>query len=158
MQEPASAGSAGELGELAGGLRTVVNRLAYALRTPVARDGITPTRLAGLMVLTKHGPLRPGGLAERLNITAASASRLIDILVDGGWADRAADPDDGRASLVSLSPQGEATLEKLRREGTGELAAGIEALTEQERDALAAALPVLVTLADGYLARADGAR
>ncbi|WP_446666582.1 MarR family winged helix-turn-helix transcriptional regulator [Flexivirga sp. B27] len=149
--------TADSVGELAGGLRTVVNRLAYALRTPVARDGITPTRLAGLMVLKKHGPLRPSGLAERLDITAASASRLIDILLDGGWAQRAPDPADGRASLLSLSPQGAATLEKLRREGTGELATGIEELTADDRAALAAALPVLVALADGYLARADGA-
>lgn len=149
--------TADSVGELAGGLRTVVNRLAYALRTPVARDGITPTRLAGLMVLKKRGPLRPSALAERLDITAASASRLIDILVDGGWAQRAADPADGRASLLSLSPHGAATLEKLRREGTGELATGIEELTADDRAALAAALPVLVTLADGYLARTDRA-
>lgn len=149
--------TADSVGELAGGLRTVVNRLAYALRTPVARDGITPTRLAGLMVLKKRGPLRPSALAERLDITAASASRLIDILVDGGWAQRAADPADGRASLLSLSRHGAATLEKLRREGTGELATGIEELTADDRAALAAALPVLVTLADGYLARTDRA-
>lgn len=143
------------VGELAGGLRTVVNRLSYALRTPVARDGITPTRLAGLIALSKHGPLRPGELAERLHITAASVSRLVDVLIDGGWAQRAPDPHDGRASLVSLSTQGTASLEKLRREGTGALAAGIRDLTDDQRDALAAALPVLSTLADGYLARAD---
>ena len=149
--EPVSEAS---IGELAGGLRTVVNRLAYALRSPVAADGITPTRLAGLMTLMKHGPLRPGELAERLSISAASASRLIDVLIEGAWARKEPDPDDGRASLLSLSPHGRATLEKLRREGTGEWAEGIERLTDDQREALAAALPVLVTLADGYLATA----
>lgn len=142
------------IGELAGGLRTVVNRLAYALRSPVAGEGITPTRLSALVVLSRFGPLRPGALAERLSVSAASASRLIDVLIDGGWACREPDPTDGRACLLSISPQGDAALEKLRREGTGDLAAGIEELTAEQRDALAAALPVLVTLADGYVATA----
>jgi DNA-binding MarR family transcriptional regulator len=139
------------LGELAGGLRTVINRLAYTLRTPVAADGITPTRLAGMMTLMKHGPLRPGDLAARLSISAASASRLIDILVEGEWVEREPDPDDRRACLVSLSAHGVETLERLRREGTGELAAGIEALPADQREALAAALPALIALADHFL-------
>jgi DNA-binding MarR family transcriptional regulator len=138
-------------GELAGGLSTVVNRLAYALRTPVAADGITPTRLAGLITLMKHGTLRPGDLAGRLHISAASASRLIDILIEGSWVQREPDPDDRRACLVSLSPHGMETLERLRREGTGELAAGIETLPADQREALAAALPALVALADHFL-------
>lgn len=137
--------------ELAGGLRTVVNRLAYALRSPVAGDGITPTRLASLMTLMKYGPLRPGDLAARLNISAASASRLVDVLIEGEWIRREPDPDDRRASLLSLSTHGVEALEKLRREGTGELAAGIEALPADQRESLAAALPALVALADHFL-------
>ena len=139
------------VGELAGGLRTVVNRLAYALRSPVAKDGITPTRLSALMTLKKCGPLRPGDLAARLSISAASASRLIDVLIEGEWIGREPDPDDRRACLVSLSAHGVETLERLRREGTGELAASIEALPADQREALAAALPALITLADHFL-------
>lgn len=144
----------GSVSELAGGLRTVVNRLAYSLRSPVAADGITPTRLAALMTLTKHGPLRPGELADRLHISAASASRLVDVLIEGDWVRKEPDPGDGRASLLSLSAHGTATLRKLRREGTGEWAAGIEKLTGEQRAALDAALPVLVALADEYVATA----
>lgn len=137
--------------ELAGGLRTVVNRLAYALRSPVAGDGITPTRLASLMTLMKYGPLRPGDLAARLHISAASASRLVDVLVEGEWIWREPDPDDRRATLLSLSTHGAEALEKLRREGTGELAAGIEALPADQRESLSAALPALIALADHFL-------
>lgn len=144
------------LGELAGGLRTVVNRLAYALRSPVAGDGITPTRLSALMTLMKCGPLRPGDLAARLTISAASASRLIDVLIEGEWVRREPDPDDRRACLVSLSEHGVEALERLRREGTGELAAGIEALPSDQRAALAAALPALISLADHFLESAVG--
>jgi DNA-binding MarR family transcriptional regulator len=146
------------VGELAGGLRTVVNRLAYALRSPVAKDGITPTRLSALMTLKKCGPLRPGDLAARLSISAASASRLIDVLIEGEWIRREPDPDDRRASLISLSAHGEEALEKLRREGTGELAAGIEALPPDQRESLAAALPALVALADHFLESAVSPR
>lgn len=152
--------SAGDqsVGELAGGLRTVVNRLAHALRSPVAKDGITPTRLSALMTLKKCGPLRPGDLAARLSISAASASRLIDVLAEGEWVLREPDPGDRRACLLSLSAHGEDALEKLRREGTGTLAAGIEALPVDQRESLAAALPALVALADHFLESAVSPR
>jgi len=136
--------------ELAGGLRTAINRLAHALRSPATSDGITPTRLAALMTLMKYGPLRPGDLAARLNITAASTSRLIEVLLEGDWIRREPDPDDRRASLLSLSTHGEGALDKLRREGTGELAAGINALPVDQRESLAVALPALVALADHF--------
>lgn len=139
--------------ELAGGLRTVVNRLAYVLRLPVAADGITPSRLAALFTLMKHQPMRPGDLAARLNISAASASRLIDALVEGDWVSRESDPADRRASLLNLSPHGVKALEKLRREGTGELAAGIEALPADLRVSLDAALPALIALADHFFSQ-----
>jgi len=136
---------------LAGELRTVVNRLAYALRSPVVSDGITPTRLTALMMLTKLGPMRPGDMATRLNISAASMSRLVDSLTEGGWALRESDPDDGRASIISLSSHGTKVLEKLRREGAGGLAAGIQTLPAEQQEALAEALPALVALADHFL-------
>jgi DNA-binding MarR family transcriptional regulator len=141
-----------EIAQLAGGLRTTVARLNHSLRRPVARRGVTPTRLTAMATLEKRGPMRAGDLAERLSITAASMSRLAEALEEGGWVDRAPDPDDRRAQLLSLSEHGRATLETMRREGTGELAEAIRALSSDERDALATALPVLVRLSDELVA------
>jgi DNA-binding MarR family transcriptional regulator len=139
------------IGELAGGLRTAVNRLAHALRQPAARKGITPSRLTALVTLDGRGPMRPGDLAGRMNISAASMSRLTEALEEGGWIGRDPDPTDGRAYLLSLSDHGRATLDELRRENAGDLAADIRALTPDQRAALSAALPVLAALADRRL-------
>lgn len=140
-------------GELAGGLRTAVNRLAFHLRTPATRHGITPTRLSALVALDRGGPQRPGDLGARLGISAASMSRLTEILEEGGWARRDPDAEDQRAFLLSLTDHGIATLESLRREGTSQLTDDIVALSVDEREALARALPVLVALADRHLGR-----
>ena len=51
------------------------------LRAPVAQHGVTPTRLTALATLEKHGPMRPGELADRMSISAASMSRLTEVLL-----------------------------------------------------------------------------
>jgi DNA-binding MarR family transcriptional regulator len=137
-----------EVARLAGGLRTAVVRLNHSLRAPVARRGVTPTRLTALATLEKSGQMRARDLAERLSITAASMSRLVEALEEGGWIDREPDPEDGRAQLLSISGAGRETLRKMRVEGTGDLADAIRALPDAERTQLAAALPVLVRLSD----------
>jgi len=141
-----------DVARLAGGLRTTVVRLNHFLREPVARRGVTPTRLTAMATLEKCGPMRSGDLADRLSITAASMSRLVEALEEGGWVEREPDPEDRRAQLLSLSDDGRETLARMRSEGTGELAEAIRALPASERDLLAAALPVLVRLSDDLVA------
>jgi len=134
--------------ELAAGVRNVVVRLAYSLRSVAARDGVTPTRLTALGILERYGPLRPSDVAARLNITAASMSRLADALEQGRWVERDPDPDDRRACLLSLSAHGKSALETLRRENAEELAARIRDMSEADREAIRAALPVLARLTE----------
>jgi DNA-binding MarR family transcriptional regulator len=139
--------------ELAGELRTVINRLGYHLREPATRHGLTPTRMTALVALEKLGPSRPGDLAAALGVTAPSMSRLADVLIQGGWVTREQDQHDHRACLLALSDHGRTTLTELRRAGTGALSLGIAGLTPQQRAKLAAALPVLAELADRHLVR-----
>lgn len=133
---------------LAVGVRNVVVRLAYSLRSPATRDGVTPTRLTALGILERRGPMRPGDLAARLNVTAASMSRLTEALELGEWVERAPDPDDRRACLLSLSSHGKGALDTLRRENAEELAAQIRDLSDADREAVERALPVLAGLTE----------
>lgn len=142
--------------ELAGSLRTEISRLAYHLRSPATRSGITPTRLVALSALAKHPEgCRSGDLASQLGVSAASMTRLVEILVSARWVARAADSSDARATLVRLTPEGRATLDDLRIESESRLAADIAALTPRDRAVLAAALPVLRAIADSRLAGAS---
>lgn len=138
-----------DLTGLAAEVRTEIARLAYHLRTPATRSGITPTRLAALAALARHpGGLRQGDLAELMNISAPSMTRLVEIMCEAGWIARTRDPEDGRALLLVLSPVGQRTLDMLRLESASVLSAGLADLTAAERDIVEAAVPVLRKLAD----------
>lgn len=146
-QEPAA-----EVARLAGEVRTEIGRLAYHLRTPATRSGITPTRLAALSALTRHPDgVRQGDLAEQMNMSAPSMTRLVEILEEAGWVERRRDPNDQRCLLLVLSPLGRTTMDAVRDEASTQLGAALAELTVQERDALAAAVPVLRKLADRHL-------
>jgi DNA-binding MarR family transcriptional regulator len=152
LAQPVGAGEDSvELQELAGQLRTVVSRLAFHLRTPATRDGITPTRLAALAALSATGPCRLGDLAAQLGIGAGSMSRLAEILEDSGWVRRQDDPDDHRACLVALTEVGAGTLDRLRRESTSWLTGDLSSLSRSQRRTLTEAIPVLEALADRQL-------
>lgn len=136
--------------ELAGQLRSAVNRLAFQLRAPATRHGITPSRLAVLAALGRAGPQRLGCLAEQLGIAAASMSRLADVLQEAGLAQRSIDAADRRAMQLSLTKHGADLLAELRQEGTAALSTQIACLPPEQAAALRAAVPVLESLADGY--------
>jgi len=138
--------------DLAGSLRTELSRLAYHLRIPATKSGITPTRLAALAALARHDQgCRQGDLAIEMGISPASMTRLVDIMVEAKWVLRQRDQSDARAFLLRLSTHGRRTLEGLRNEGTSQLSTDIEHLTDDERRTLAAAIPILRGIADRRL-------
>ena len=131
-------------------LRRAALRLAYGLRAPATRYGLTPSRLAALVILGKQGPMRIGDVARELNIAVPSASRLLDVLAESGFVERRDDPTDRRAFLVSLTADGARILEDVRAEGIQELAGHLASLTAAQRAAVEAALPALEALADAF--------
>ena len=142
----------GSVDDLAGSLRTELSRLAYHLRIPATKSGITPTRLAALAALARHDQgCRQGDFAAEMGVSPASMTRLVDILVTARWVLRRRDPSDARAFVLRLSDHGRSTLEGLRSEGTSRLSADIETLTDDERRTLAAAIPILRGIADRRL-------
>ena len=138
--------------ELAGSLRTEVSRLAYHLRVPATKSGITPTRLAALAALARNPEgCRHGDLAAMMGVSPASMTRLVEIMVEADWVVKLRDPSDARACLLQLSSEGRRTVEALRSESTSQLCADLEELTDQERATLGAAVPLLGRIADRHL-------
>ncbi len=130
--------------DIAGRLRIAAGRLTREASTH--GDGITPSRLAAMSVLDRCGPLRVGALAEKAGISAPTTSRLVDCLAERGLVLRTTDPDDHRATRISLSPSGAAALHSVGELGVSLLADRIGDLGEGDLAALAAALPVLERL------------
>jgi DNA-binding MarR family transcriptional regulator len=136
-------------------LRVALARLARRLRRHELA-GLTPTQLAALSTIGKAGPIRLGDLAAVEGIAPSTLTRLVTALEDSGYVRRCADPSDARASTLTITPQGQDALERIRTESTLMLTASLQLLTPQQRDALAAALPVLEQLAEAAPGRLSG--
>jgi DNA-binding MarR family transcriptional regulator len=59
--------------------------------------------------------MRAAALAEHLQSDPSTVSRQVAALVKDGYLDRRADPADGRASLLVLTPKAERLLAEHRR-------------------------------------------
>ncbi len=99
--------------------------------------GLTPAQARALRIIGHQPePLRMTDLADRLGIVPRSATTLVDALAAADLVTRAPDPDNRRATLVTLTPAGQATLARMadaRREAAEELFA---TLSSDQRETL----------------------
>ena len=70
------------------------------------KSGLTSTQISILGFLNRRGPNRVMALAKLVGITEATASRAISTLERKGLVEKGADPDDGRATRISLTATG----------------------------------------------------
>lgn len=116
---------------------SVARRLRHRTRVALEPWDLSPSLARALSVLSHHGDLRLSSLAEHLHIAARTATEVADDLAGRGLADRRPDPDDRRATLLSLTPEGVSTAEAIkaaRQAGSERFFAG---LTGADRDELA---------------------
>jgi len=133
--------------EIAAHLRLSVTRLARRLRQE-AGSGLTPSQAAALATIERHGPLAPSALAKAERIRRPTATRIVARLEADGLVVRDADPSDGRACLVSITPEGRALLRELRTRKTAFIASRLERMGAGERADLERAAALLERLLD----------
>jgi DNA-binding MarR family transcriptional regulator len=127
---------------LAAHLRVVIARTARRLRQEAGTD-LSPSQTAALATIERGGPLTPSELASIERIQRPTATRVIARLEEAGWISRAADPADGRSSLVSITAEGRALLEAVRANKDAFLARRLDALDRDDRAALERATEIL---------------
>jgi DNA-binding MarR family transcriptional regulator len=92
----------------------------------------------GLMgVVYDAGPMRGSELVDRLGLDKSTISRQVAQLVELGMAERLADPEDGRARVVSLTDRGADQIQRLREERNRRLHERFADWSGQELDELA---------------------
>jgi DNA-binding MarR family transcriptional regulator len=101
-----------------------------------------------LALLDELGPSRVSALAAADHSSQPSITTQLHRLEAAGWVDRAVDPDDARASLVSLSPAGKDALEHVRRARVAVLAPALDGLDGPALARVRVAIVVLVVLLD----------
>jgi DNA-binding MarR family transcriptional regulator len=83
---------------------------AYVMQAWQDEPGLHPAAAMLLSDLAKNGEARPSELAKRRFVDLSVVSRQITQLAAAGLVDRRPAPEDGRASLVSVSEKGRAEL------------------------------------------------
>jgi DNA-binding MarR family transcriptional regulator len=104
--------------------------------------------LSVLATVSKYGPMRPAEIAQLESVSAPSTTRLITELEATGMISRAADPDDGRAVLITVTDLGTETIAAARAARAAMVAELFEGLTDEEVQSIAAALPALEKMVD----------
>jgi DNA-binding MarR family transcriptional regulator len=122
-------------------LALVTGRLNRRLRT--AGGGLSHGLLSALYTVSKQGPLRLAELAQLELVSAPSTTRLIAELEAKGFVSRAADPEDGRAILISVTAAGIETVNVARSARAAMIAELLEQLAPEEVAAITAAVPAL---------------
>jgi DNA-binding MarR family transcriptional regulator len=139
------------LSERAAHLRTAIVRTARRLRQEAAAEtsGLTPTSVAALATIERHGPMTPSEIAEIERVKRPTITRTLGCLEREGLIDRAPDPADGRSSLVSINGAGRERLRRLRSRKNAYLARRMRDLSPQEVDTLERAAEILERMREG---------
>lgn len=107
----AAAAVADSCARLMRGFNRVKNQLLA-----LARDDVEWSSYLLVSRLSAHGPLRSSALAELLQADPSTVSRQVAAMVRAGLVERRADPADGRASLLVVTPRGEQLQAEHRRQ------------------------------------------
>jgi DNA-binding MarR family transcriptional regulator len=134
----------------AGRLRVVVGRLTRLLRATeaVIDAGLTPTKTAVLMHVVRGQRVRLADVAEEHGMNPTLLSRAVAKLAEDGLVKRTPDPDDRRAGWLEPTAAGIRLAERIRKQRTTTVEAGLSRVSGDDRATLEAALPALERLAE----------
>lgn len=117
-------------------LRFVSNHVSQAFARKVEGHGVTVAEWVLMRRLLDVDSLAPSRLAERMGMTRGAVTKLADRLIAKAMLVRAADPRDGRAQTLALTPAGRALVPRLARLADANDAAFFGHLPRADRAAL----------------------
>lgn len=120
---------------------------------PLLETTLTVQQLRALGLVATGGATTTHGLAEALDVSAATVSGIVDRLVGAGMVERHADPTDGRVRVLTPTEAGTATLRLLL---TSPMDDEIQVLAALDVDDLRALVRGMWALADAARRLAPG--
>ncbi|MXM66452.1 MarR family transcriptional regulator [Streptomyces sp. HUCO-GS316] len=103
-------------------------------------ERVTLPQFRMLVVLATRGATKLVALADLLQVAPSTAMRMVDRLIAAGLADRRANPENRRETLLQLTDEGRRTVEDVTAGRRAEIAAIVARLTPTQRLALIEAL------------------
>jgi len=139
------------LSERAAHLRTAIVRTARRLRQEAAVEtsGLTPTSVAALATIERHGPITPSEIAQVERVKRPTITRTLGCLEREGLIDRSQDPTDKRSALVVINGAGRERLRRLRKRKNAYLARRMRDLSGEEVETLERAAEILERMREG---------
>ena len=129
--------------QIADGLRPILLKLSRELRREAREVGVSPEQVS-LLVAIKYQPgigLRE--LAARERVSPPAMSKHVDRLERDGLVLRTPSVEDKRRVGLTLSPEGDRVLRRVRSRRTAWLATRLKGLTAEELQAIEAAIEPL---------------
>ena len=117
-------------------LRYVSNHVSQAFARKVEANGVTVAEWVLMRRLLDEKEIAPSRLAERARMTRGAITKLADRLIAKSLLVRAADPEDGRAQTLSLTPAGRALVPRLAALADANDAEFFDHLSDKDRAAL----------------------
>ena len=111
-------------------------RLGRRMRQRMPGEELDFAAILLMKALLQRGPLRLSALAGLLDVDASTVSRQVRHLEDRGLLERTSDPDDGRASRIALSAEGQTRLEAGAQRRRALVSALMETWPAEEREHL----------------------
>jgi DNA-binding MarR family transcriptional regulator len=135
--------------KLAAELRTTLGHLKRKLRQHGGRHDLTSSQIAVILRLEEDGPATVSGLARAEGMRPQSMSAVIAPLEEMGFVAGAADPNDGRKTLISLTRACKKWIEDGRAARQDWLVQAIQQkLSPQEQKRLSSAINLLARLTE----------
>ena len=117
------------------------------IRLPSVRR-LNFSTLSVLHTLSRKGPLRLTELLATEQLKQPAITSLVARLEREGLVSRRPDPADGRAVLLSLTPEGEEIVRSRRADRIARLSRLVDRLSDEERSVLAGSARVLARLTE----------
>ncbi|MGA5128218.1 MarR family winged helix-turn-helix transcriptional regulator [Streptomyces olivoreticuli] len=111
-------------------------------------DSVTLPQFRLLVVLSTHGSAKLVTVAELLGVNPSTAMRMVDRLIAAGLASRQVNPTNRRETVLQLTPAGRRTVEEVTAHRRDEIAAIVERMRPDQRDALVDALTAFAEAGD----------
>lgn len=144
-------GPARDTATVADRLHSAAIHLLRRVRKQDAATGEGPARLSALSALVFGGPITLGELAAAEQVQPPTMTRIVTGLERGGLARRMADPADLRRVRIRATGKGVRLLQRGRKRRIEYLARHLEALADEELEALKRAANIIEKLLEQWM-------
>lgn len=129
-------------------LRGVIARLARQLNASSTAEGLTPSQASVLALVVYRGPLSLSELADLEGLNPTMLSRVVGRLQELELIRRIPDPADLRSASVMSTSEGQKVDGRVKAQRAAVVSQCVDQLSDQDEQALSAALPALEALAE----------